>query len=306
MWYNESWKKEYLKDNIIIQRNQHLEKYIDNYFNLTYDWECRHGKDISNFTTNEIIILYKSLFTPSLEYLMVINSQLSNYTKFCMSKDLVTDHQNHFEEMSKEVLMTCVNTTLLDKKIVSYEQLMTVVNNQAQNAVDKYILLGLFYGLTPHELIDLRMNNFVENDVHIDDKIIPTNIQFKSLAEESINTFTYYIYNPKNIERGEYRLNEDDPSPIKVKEGFDVSGTDGAKYQRMAKKLITLQNDLGYQWFTYKKLRESGRIHTIKQLQKETDMSLIECLKNDKVTSVYGKVSGMERYILKYEKFLKN
>ena len=304
MWYNESLKNEYINNNIIIQRNQHLENYINNYFNITSTWEKKLSKDICNFTANEIITLYKSLFTSSLEYLMVINSQLSNYTKYCMSKDIVTDHQNHFEEMSKEVLMECVNRKLLEEKIISKKQMIDYIeSSELKNAVDKYIIQGLFLGLLPEELVDLRMDNFVGYDIHINNKIIPTNLKFKENTKKAIEDTEYYIYT-ENTRNNIYKLNPEDPSPIKVKEGYDIDGTKSAKYQRMSKKLAALQKNTRYSALTYKSLRESGRIAMIKELHEETGKTMYECIKDKKISEIYGKVGAVQRYIMKYRKWL--
>lgn len=300
--YNEKWKWNYLDDDVTVQRNLNIRKALTGYFGLTEPYERKRDKDICNFGTSEILTFYKSLWSASLEYIMNINSQLSNYTRYCMVQDYVTDHQNHFEELGKEDLQTCVNVELLKSKIISRYVLETQLNLY-KNPVDKFIVYGMYEGLTPYELVDMRNWNIDGNYFVSKDRRLFMGERFRLWAEESLNTYKYYCYNEGERE---INLHPDDPSPVKVRVTGDPIGSDAAKYQRVIKKLIVLQKAMDLECLTYKGLRESGRIDHIVALHKQTGKPYRDCINDEEIVNRYGRKGSLDRFMLKYAEWLKD
>ena len=123
--YNEELKLEYIKENK--DRNFALEEISKRLFNQIEETEIKFGKDCCEFTISEIIDYYKSRLSASLESLNVINSNLKLYTNWCMvKKGMVEDHQNHYMEISIELLNQCLNLGLTMSKIISRKDLFNM------------------------------------------------------------------------------------------------------------------------------------------------------------------------------------
>lgn len=136
--YNEELKQRYIREKretTIIGLN-----FLERQFINIAGYEEELGKDLSNFTTPEIIEYYKILGSRSLESLIVINSQYSMYTQWCLQQNLVLDSQNHYLEMNNDILLQCLNQTIIDKSIVTREEFLDLIH-QLPNYRDQFIFI---------------------------------------------------------------------------------------------------------------------------------------------------------------------
>ena len=120
--------------------------YFSSLFKRTEPFEEELDKDASNFTTYEIINMYKTLAIMSLDTIATMNSNLSMYTQWCIQENLVNDYQNHYLEITRDMMASFVNKLAMDKKVVSREQVLDWCQ-QLPNPSDSFCLLGLFEGI---------------------------------------------------------------------------------------------------------------------------------------------------------------
>ena len=120
--------------------------YFSSLFKRTEPFEEQLDKDASNFTTYEIINMYKTLAIMSLDTIATMNSNLSMYTQWCIQENLVNDYQNHYLEITRDMMASFVNKLAMDKKVVSREQVLDWCQ-QLPNPSDSFCLLGLFEGI---------------------------------------------------------------------------------------------------------------------------------------------------------------
>lgn len=142
-FYNEETKFQFIEkkeSEAILPKN-----YLITQFSKSYKFENELNKDISNFTTKEIIEYYKILGL-SFGSINVLNSCLSQYTQWCIQNNTVKDNQNHFLEITQDVVAQCVNSTLINMQIVSKETIFNWVD-AIPNPRDRFILLGLYEGI---------------------------------------------------------------------------------------------------------------------------------------------------------------
>ena len=66
--------------------------------------KTKYNKDCSEFTVAEIINFYKSLCSTSFYTMKNTNGFLKAYTSYCIKNNLVKDGQNHYTEISDELL----------------------------------------------------------------------------------------------------------------------------------------------------------------------------------------------------------
>ena len=139
--------------------------YFSSLFKRTEPFEEELDKDASNFTTYEIINMYKTLAIMSLDTIATMNSNLSMYTQWCIQENLVNDYQNHYLEITRDMMASFVNKLAMDKKVVSREQVLDWCQ-QLPNPSDSFCLLGLFEGIRGGGYLEIalaKMEDFHDN-----------------------------------------------------------------------------------------------------------------------------------------------
>lgn len=166
--------------------------YFSSLFKRIEPFEEQLNKDASNFTTYEIINMYKTLAIMSLDTIITMNSNLSMYTQWCIQENLVNDYQNHYLEMTRDMLASFVNKLAMDKKVVSRKQILDWCQ-QLPNPSDSFCLLGLFEGIRGGGYLELafaKMEDFHDNTFTAyngrEIKVSTTLIEYAKLSDETL------------------------------------------------------------------------------------------------------------------------
>lgn len=300
--YNEELKKRYIsyKESTVV-----IDKfYLQTLFSKTEFREEELHKDICCFTTSEIIDLYKTFNIPVLETLRVIHSQLTVYTRWCLEESLVFDNQNHFEEIKIEQIEKCINKVIIQKKIISREDLLHSLNALA-NPRDKFILLYLFeIGKSKdfQEMIKVKPSDIKGNTIHFHDgRTAKISDELKLFAELAVME-DYYHTGRRDfpfIDKG-YVI-KDLPRAEEEKDDF----TKGRRIYitvKRAKSKAALSK-----WVTPNSLVESGKIHMVKMRSKELGMTPEEYIFSSYFSEVekqYNCKIGKKLFLTKYNEYL--
>ena len=298
MLYNEKQKENYFEAAVISEM-------IKTYFQKTAPYEEILKKDVCQWNISEIISYYKSLCTPSTYYLAILNSQYKLYTNWCLAENLVEDGMNHFSEVNREVIQMCINTPLLNMKIVTREQLLHEIS-KFENDVDKFICLALFEGISGKdlkELLNLHVSDFNQETGLIDfgKKKVRYSPELYKLAKLAAAQ-TYY--SKSEDKRDKYAL-IGDPDQI-IKKTKSHNQQDDIVYKRnIIEKMVRFRDMYQCSFYSHKALNESGRIHTVKQLVAEGKYNtILEALNDTYVVNVYGLLNSRLAYIDKYKDYL--
>lgn len=272
------------------------------------------GRDLCNFSTNEIIEFYKIVNTPSLEYLIVLNSNFALYTDFCIGNGLVTDSQNHYREFSTENLLPYVNTSLLEKKILTREEVLNLAESAAAiNPSEGFVILALFEGICGRacsELYDARLEQIEGNQMHLSSgRTVVISDELKALAVRSAETYHVQFYMKDGSTReAEYDQYDDGIIKKRKREGFSER-TDAAVRQQITRRLNRALNYNGKNELSAKSLIMSGVIDYInRQLDENPNLEAKEVVVRSAsaVRNQYqfdlNKV--VARFLLKYKEFL--
>lgn len=306
--YNESIKKRYIQEKE--NGTSTPEGYLNRLFEKTKYFEEKLNKDISCFTVYEITDFYKTINISSLESLIVTNSHLSLYTQWCLQQNLIPDCQNHFMEINNDILLKCVNTTILEKAIVTRETLNYWLG-KLKNPSDAFVMICLFEGIKGNdfcEIANIKMSDFSGNklklctgrEMTISDDLI-------KLAEITNKTFEYRAINKYNEKI--YPLEEEGY----VLKKFVNCKDDVTAYQRGRRiyhKLLRNFKELEVaQYMKPNSLMESGKIDYINRRAKEEGMSGIDYLNSEYVDEIKDKYDyDMRRlrvsFIRKYREYL--
>lgn len=313
--YNKERKEEYIE--------YHKAKFLDEskkdsglaqrIFIQISDYEEMLDKDCCNFTVSEIITYYKSLYSKSLEYLLNVNSQLRKYTAWFQEKSLLSDNQNHYEEIDADILLKCVNTELNKIRMVTRKELLKKIE-VIRNPCDQFVILGLFEGIGgPNftEFFDIGENNFKDDSIVLNTgRVIPISQKLIDIGKESIKTYEYEIITEHTESKVQYRkFNENDKTVIKTpnrKTGIGDDSDPQLQHQRIYSKVMRMKKIHGEQAFTPNTLITSGLIEKIREVMKNKNLSIQKALKDEDVTKIYNKTINANLFALKYGNYIKS
>ena len=304
--YNPELKIQYIEEKsqeVIISNN-----YLECQFNKSFKLENELDKDISNFTVYEIIEYYKMLNSSSLDTLVVMNSQFSMYTQWCLQKSLVKDNQNHFLEMTIEQLKECLNKMLVNLKFVTREIVLNWVD-ELPNPKDQFVLLGLFEGLKGKDFCELA-------------KLRPEDIKgnIASLCTErkvKLSDKLLKVINDCVLEDKYYSISGNGTKTMPLLDkGFVIKDypnamVDVSDFQSGRKIYNSITRILNYfdvaNFMTANSVFESGKLQMIKERAKELNMSCKDYIYSNFITEVEEKYNTKivrSIYWLKYEDYL--
>lgn len=301
--YNESLKNKYINERILYNNN--VDQVLYGIFNNSEKMEKELDKDLSCFTVSEIIEFYKSLCSTSCLYLNVINGQLKYYTQYCMTNNIVTDGQNHYDEIDIAVLNSCINIGLANASIITRKDLLHMCGSFL-NVSDEVLALAVFEGISGKYNLELKYlkksdinGNIITlyngRQLEISDKLI-------ELINESCDVYVYNSYAMTGGKGKELIYNSDDDTAIK-----DLPQTQPSNPERDAMrirkriwgKMMKLQQTAGSVAFTIGNLNESGRIEMARKLI-NNGATIEEALRDKELEYRYGRIQWLSPYIDKY------
>lgn len=304
MYYNDDIKKEFISEMSYV--NMNFEIIMNEIFNRLKPYETELKKDACNFTIGEILSFYKGICTFSMERLLVITSHLKRYTRWCMGRNLVNDGQNHYEEINNEIVKTCLNTSKTERLIISREELLDAIRSLT-NPSDRFVCLACFEGLydTSMNMLNLRWEDFDEQNstCHVGDRTLHVSSELIKAAKESAETYQYIPYTLNSTRDTKYDIS--DPRCIKNTVNTLSGETPTRRKRNLTNKFIRIKDFLGNNAFQLYPLRDSGRIHFIKQLHDASDKSLRETIGQNRelIEQYFGPITSINRYVLKYGEY---
>ena len=277
--YNEERKKRYIK----IKENAVTLPYrsLSLLFEKTAPFEEKNGKDVCEWTPREIMDYYKYLDAYSLSSLVVVNSNLTQYTNWCLTETLVPDGQNHFQEIRPDMLNSCVNKKYLDQMIISRENLVKMVD-ELPNYTDRFMILAFFEGICGPKYSDMTSAKIT--DIHEDrialvsGKEQPISSKLKDIATFAAEEDSYQTYGAtgKSIKYSD--LNESDII-FKVAKKNRAGNNDSAMTQIVCRRFSKATEYIGLPGrMTIKNMMISGKINYIKDLMDKENLQIEEVI----------------------------
>lgn len=285
--YNEERKRSFIrfkKDTTELANN------IITCFNDAEIFEEKYEKDLCDWTAPEIVGYLKYINTTKAGTLTVLVNMLRIYTDWCLSNSLVQDHQNHYYEVTQDIIDGCIDTTSLSSAIVTREFLLKKLE-YVYNAADKFVLLGSFEGIRTMDFPGIKISDIKGNSLVLKKRTICISDELAEIAAEA-NAETFYM---SPIRRLKIDL---EPSDYILKNKAD-SDEEKIPTTEISIRFHRLMKYLDMAAITMKDLRESGRIEFIMHLMMETGESLENVLhtKRDTIENQYGKIQALSSYM---------
>ena len=293
--YNEKRKMRYDKFNDAALLAFRFSERIENMLN----------KDISEFTTNEIYMLYKSLNMTSVDYLYHVNNTLLHYTQWCFEEGLIKDSQNHFSEIGIDDLSMFLNKNKIKRKYVTRDDVIMLCNELC-NAKDKLLILGLFEGIRGKNCEDfalLKIDDLNNNELKLQDRTI---VVSDRLAEYIRKCNEEYTYTWLTDYEG-YSVLCENGYVIKVSENslYDTKDSRARNCGDTIKRILKV---LDVNYLKIKDIATSGQIDYVKRRCNELDITPEKFLYNvsyaNELMNQYGVKINKASFLKNYKDLL--
>lgn len=251
-----------------------------------------------------------------MESLNLLHSNLSQYANWCLTETLVPDGQNHFQELDSKALLPCVNTDLLRRSIITYEELVEKVDT-IRNYTDRYIFYAMFEGMGGdkfEEITKAKLSDIENHTIHLcTGRTISVSSKFIEAAENAASE-AEYITNGKGGSEIANDFTEEDNGLIfrRLKRKLVTTGNvDHNRAQVLSRRFTKAEDAAGIsRQMTPKRLMVSGKIHYIKELAKKenaTDMRDFLLINREKIDSKYpvAALKSVSMFLEKYEKTIR-
>lgn len=160
--YNEEQKQAFL-DGLI---NNHGDLYIKEYisvFKKTEPYEVKNGCDICNFSTEQLVDMYKK-FNLKYRTKIVYHGKLVQYVKCSsLSTDAFDKAYEILLQENNEQNENNENRSKSSQNSITYKEIMDFIET-LDNPSDKFIIYGLFCGICGKDYIELSYSSMEDSD----------------------------------------------------------------------------------------------------------------------------------------------
>ena len=284
--YNEDKKREFI--NSIKDRNKDLEQNLVLWFGKSSALEEKLNTDVADFSVANIMTLYKrNIATPSFPYLRWVHSYFREYARW-MNDD------NHFDEVSSEMLEMCIDTDKAKSKFVLRKELYERLK-EFKNAYEKVIVLGLFEGIQLSDFEKLDMSSIQGNEIHIGNRSFTISNELIKCMKSAAETFDAHG------DVKDYSLDPSDQRFIKRQ----MNCPDADYMMRLRNIIKKALNRYGYAWISASELPQAGAVNMLLEWKAEHPEKSYKEIAEEHLSEIrerygsYWRFTG--RFLSKYE-----
>lgn len=256
-------------------------------FKKTEPYEKENRKDCSQFTSTEILAMYKDFKSKSADVLLNYNTILKAYSKWQISNRF-PDGYNFYAEISQDALIPLVPEDAT--KLLTREDILEI-ENQLLNWTDKAIVECLWEGLSGDSMLDLVSLNTACVDVEqkivrfSDGRSFQLTDRLLELLLLAFEETEYQCYGEsmrtKTLNRRGYLYKERDNA--------HALDSDDKYFRWVYRKIQIFRDYVGIKKFTMKNISASGMYHYLKIGTDATGLDLRNYLKSDAGSAMMDK-----------------
>lgn len=218
--------------------------------------EEKFGKDISDFTDEEVIELLKSFQSTDLNGIINIRGSLKLYNKWCRDNGY-TSALNAYNHITREQLLSTVEKP--DNLVYSD---VTKVIRTLSNPSDRAFLWCLLYGINGHhseDILGIREEDISGDTITtVSGKKVTLPLDAISDIRKSCNTYVYY---------GQKRRWDYDPldDHMLKKRNWSLEETEKRAGDRMTRKMDLINRITGLK-YTRSMVKMAGFLHFVRKI----------------------------------------
>jgi len=291
--YNKERKEQFLKER---KSNAEISNNTESGFRSAEYYEKAYGKDLCEWTTVEILGYLKYYGSSKIQSLVNLKSAFQIYTNWCIKNNLVPDNQNHYMEISTEDLCRCLDLKKLSRLVVSREKLLESIN-MIQNYSDRFIILGIFEGISTKKqtLARITYSQVQGNEIITPEKTY-------KISDDLLRIILVSKMEDVRIIGGD---NPDEPyiesdcivrPTIRANAQKNLSILIGTRFRRSLREMNFPPE------ITQRDIAESGRLEFLKEKMNETGLTLGEVMRKfrEEHEGLYGKIQNYSAYEATY------
>lgn len=254
-------------------------------FEFTEQFEEVCNKDVSVFSKEEILDMlsakrYRSVY--SVHNAVVLLKHYTEYVKYSGQEIVLC---NHYKEINKEEMQSCLNQDVVDNLILSRQEISDIQNDML-NDTDRAILECLFTGIAGNHLTDLTSLNVKSLNKKgkmlrlSSGVVIPISQRLCELLDAAFEETEMISYGEtKRVSKmsGVGSLYKEKTNAYKV-------ANDERKFRWVLRRVVIWREYFDIPFLTMKSISLSGLVHAIQYGMEETQLPLRDYLKSD-----YGK-----------------
>ena len=219
---------------------------------------------------------------------------------------MITDNQNHYDEINADIIKNCLNYGMVNDKIISRKDLLHIIED-FKNVSEQTLPLALFEGICGDnmcELVNLKCEDMkTKKGKHIvklcSGRELEISEELYNYCQESQNCYTHYNANIHNEYTIPFR-----PEDRGVFKAIDSSVATGINRKTLYNKLAKIKKKVNLNYMTTYSLLESGRIEMIKKIMTEKKISLDEVLASRVTEERYGRITSLTIWKKKYASYI--
>ena len=307
--YNDEIKRRFIEERL--QENVFSERFLLLQFDYVAEYEREHNKDVCNFSLYEIMEYLKMRGFVSLESANVTASILNSYTTWCLQNSLVHDGQNHFEELSQDLLMNTLNKAVLDLRLIDRETFVKYVN-EIVNPRDQFVLMMLFETGKSKDfehIFSAQFKNFNAgtNELKLyDGRIVKVSNELAHIIDDSYDADIYYSISGNNAKKTTLITIDD-----RIMKSYPNQTSDVSVFQQgrvVYNSCVRSLRYLGLDFMNANAVVEAGKIAYITEQAKTKGVSGIKLLQDrefvNKLEYQFNFNLNKRMFIRKYNDYL--
>lgn len=235
------------------------------------------GKDVSEFTKDEAIKMYKMFKSRSIYSLMNDNTILKNYYAWRKYYHGVKN-ESVYDSITIEDLQPCVDKKA--SRLLSLNEIIEI-EDQLLNYTDSAIVQCLFEGISGYsmrDITDLNIDMLNKNNsclIFPDGRIFNISGRLCDLLEKAFLEDVYICYGETLKTKqliGTGKL-------FKERDNVHAADSDDKRFRAVYRKIQVIREHVGIKELTMKNIAASGMAHYLKKRIKEDGIGLKEFLK---------------------------
>ena len=259
--------------------------------NRAMEFEQKFQRPFYEFTIDEVLEMYKSAHSMSDRYLQNSNATLKHAARWMMYKNQLVG-QSVYENITKEMMIGCVDTEKQKKSVITYDDLIGI-QDELLNWTDKGILTMLFLGAGGSWLKELTF--FSKNQISTSDgliylksgKALPATTEECELIrracdEDELISFGQTGRIVKVISHGLFKQRT---NALSASDNPNNDGDLERRFRFIQRRLMLISEDLGIQ-LSSGSIQTSGLLHYLKQGIQVSGLSLREYVKTDEAIAL--------------------
>lgn len=299
-WYNperKQWYIDWCKENKYEESTIVLLKRI---FNSTALSEVTFKKDVAEFNNDEVVDLLKSYNSKSPMRLKTLVYYLRHYYQWCYDKGIVTNIINPYDERTTDIIIkNIIPEDVYKDKYFTKKQVKDWVENKLSDNINRFILIGYFYGLSDEELINLKISDLNEEEKTVSlitGKVIKVDDFFIKYMKLAANTTHYNV--PSNSTN--YKLTIYNISDYIIRTtGGDVE-LNPVCFHFLRNRMAVIKEQIGNKLISKTSLYKNGLIEYIKEQYQKRGITLRTALTEQINRRIYKYDKDTEEYIKEF------